>query len=224
MPVPLTTIHAANEFSKPSELYNQVEGYLEDFITFGGGEHLRKLDQSKVYWTGNKPTSIENGMGSVTVSGSTGRVDVLSDADVIINPDGVLEINCNSINKFRVNPAFGTINFYDDLTSTPSGTGINVTADGFVEHSLATLKANIKDIPDAASILASMRARQYDVNNKETLGFVVEENPAQIIETWIDEKGETAKGVNLSSILAVLVDEVQSLRRELIELKARLKV
>ena len=58
---------------------------------------------------------------------------------------------------------FTTPNMYvgGNITTTPASSGKTVTSDAFVQHSQGRKKENIRDIPNAPSLLSAIKAKIY---------------------------------------------------------------
>ena len=134
--------------------------------------------------------SITGVAGYITMAGTTGWWNQSSGQIQIQNPETL-----TFINQIR-------------LQTVPTGRNCYIYADGFVEWSMARLKTDIVDIPDSIGVLKKMKASKYKVLGKESLGLVVEKNPQEVVET-ADVDGMQEKGVNLSSVVSILLDVVQ---------------
>ena len=99
----------------------------------------------------------------------------------------------------------------NDVQTYPSGAGIDIYADGFVEWSMLRNKTEIKPLPDQDAIIESVQPREFKIAGKSRLGFIVEELPTQFIRVTTDDDGKTVKGVGIMDMLAALYKTVQSL-------------
>ena len=109
----------------------------------------------------------------------------------------------------------------NSIKTSPSGTGQQVYADGFVEWSMAANKENIEPIPDAESVFVSVTAKQYTIAGAQRFGFVVEDLPSKLTHSSIDENNKIERGVSIGGMLAYLWEFVGKLAARVAALEAK---
>jgi hypothetical protein len=116
------------------------------------------------------------------------------------NASGFLDSVSVSSNKLYFNPFTGVLN----------STEFNSLSD-------ARVKSNIKTIDNALDIVKALRGTSFELNGKKSIGVIAQEIEQVLPEVVTD--GEY-KSVAYGNIIAVLIEAVKELSKELEELKA----
>ena len=165
------------------------------------------------------------------------RVDVVSTDQVLMNISGsntsgtYLDITGTSSQGLRIGRFSGgavglayhgfttphiSIASNGNVTFSGTATGTN-----FILSSDRRLKSNIQSLDMGIKTISKLQPKKYIKNDKPEIGFITDEIPTEL-DFLVKRDGEY-EGLDYTSIIGVLVRAVKDLKKELDELKNKLK-
>jgi len=168
------------------------------------------------------PTASPTFTGTVTTAALT-----VSAADLTINAGDLKSYRAGGTTGVIYLNSAGTKYLYNDgstyqLPSQGLTVGGNVTASDFVISSDARLKKDIYRIRDSETIIEGLTGYTftYKDSGKQSIGFIAQE-VEQVLPELVYTDKDGFKSVAYAQLVAVLVEEVKSLRARLCALERR---
>jgi len=222
MSVTIDDIHAAGTFTEPNELAENTQILSQStqctHIIGQKDDDLQRIPKDKFYGPGQPPYLLGNDTRTYQLT-SAGVLYGTNLTQMWCDVSSTFRVRVNSNTFLQITGAFLWTTFYYAFKSSPSGAGIYVYCDGFVEWSMAHLKDNITSIPPDV-ISKPLIPREYTQNGKQRLGFVVEESPSEIIVSTTNEEGKEDKGIDIMALCALQQAKINDLEKRLSVLEA----
>ncbi len=210
--------------SYPGYPYISFFRYEGPFGTNSGGEWSQ--NGNNIYYnTGNVGIGTSNPSTTFDLSGNfriSGVIDSGNSADFIYLNDDI-SVNGGAI-ILGSKAVIGKSN-YSNYNLDVSGNAIfsgQVLANSFQSSSDYRLKNNIKRI-DYNYTVDNLNPVEYDMNNKHNIGFIAHEVQEYYPFLVDGEKdGEITQSINYNGFIALLVKEIQELKKEIKYLKQKI--
>lgn len=217
MSVPIETIHAS-DFLQPGELVGGTPTTTTHIIARYSLDpsKLAILPNSYIRFTTDPITEISDGL--LKYCRLTGdNLVVRVPQDITLGAAGSTKKLYTGVSLSRLYMT----GFTGGIRTTPSGSGQTIYADAFVTYCMASIKDDIRPIPPAIA-KKPLNPRIYKQHERETLGFVAELCPPEIVDSSISEEGLPEKGINVLGLCALQQAKIDDLEARVAQLEKKL--